>query len=45
MGHLLSRCVGMAFLSATDTGYVRWRDNLAATGLVVVGRLTHCCVG
>jgi len=28
---------GMAFLSATDTGYVRWRDNLAATGLVVVG--------
>jgi acetyl esterase/lipase len=28
---------GMAFLSAADTGYVRWRDNLAATGLVVVG--------
>ena len=28
---------GMAFLSATDTGYVCWRDNLAATGLVVVG--------
>ena len=28
---------GMAFLSATDTGYVRWRDTLAATGLVVVG--------
>jgi acetyl esterase/lipase len=27
----------MASLSATDTGYVRWRDNLAATGLVVVG--------
>ena len=28
---------GMAHLSATDTNYVRWRDNLAATGLVVVG--------
>ncbi|HZQ31120.1 MAG TPA: alpha/beta hydrolase fold domain-containing protein [Mycobacterium sp.] len=28
---------GMAFGSATDLGYVRWRDNLAATGLVVVG--------
>ncbi len=28
---------GMAFGSATDIGYVRWRDNLAATGLVVVG--------
>ena len=28
---------GMAFLSAADTGFVRWRDNLAATGLVVVG--------
>ena len=28
---------GMASLSATDTEYVRWRDNLAATGLVVVG--------
>jgi acetyl esterase len=28
---------GMAFGSAADLGYVRWRDNLAATGLVVVG--------
>lgn len=28
---------GMAFGSATDLGYVRWRENLAATGLVVVG--------
>ena len=28
---------GMAFGSATDLDYVRWRDNLAATGLVVVG--------
>jgi acetyl esterase/lipase len=27
----------MAFGSATDTGFVRWRDNLTATGLVVVG--------
>ncbi len=27
----------MTTLSATNTGYVRWRDNLAATGLVVVG--------
>jgi acetyl esterase/lipase len=27
----------MAFGSATDLGYVRWRDALAATGLVVVG--------
>ena len=28
---------GMAFGSATDVGYIRWRTNLAATGLVVVG--------
>ena len=28
---------GMAILSAADTTYVRWRENLAATGLVVVG--------
>jgi acetyl esterase/lipase len=28
---------GMAFLSATNAAYVGWRDNLAATGLVVVG--------
>ena len=28
---------GMAFLSAKDPPYVRWRDELAATGLVVVG--------
>ena len=28
---------GMAFLSTAHTGYVRWRDNLAAAGLVVVG--------
>lgn len=28
---------GMASLSAADTIYVRWRENLAATGLVVVG--------
>jgi acetyl esterase len=28
---------GMAFLSAADTNYAHWRDNLAATGLVVVG--------
>ena len=27
----------MAFLSAADTGYMRGRENLAATGLVVVG--------
>lgn len=28
---------GMAILSATGENYVRWRDDLAATGLVVVG--------
>jgi acetyl esterase len=28
---------GMAFLSGADTGYVRWREALAATGIVVVG--------
>ena len=28
---------GMAILSAADTVAVRWRENLAATGLVVVG--------
>jgi len=28
---------GMAFGSATEMGFPRWRDNLAATGLVVVG--------
>lgn len=28
---------GMAILQASDPGYVRWRDELAATGLVVVG--------
>ena len=28
---------GMAFLTAADPPYVRWRDELAATGLVVVG--------
>ncbi len=28
---------GMAILTAADPGYVRWRDELAATGLVVVG--------
>ena len=28
---------GMAFGSATNLGYVRWRDHLAASGLVVVG--------
>ena len=28
---------GMAILKAADPGYVRWRDELAATGLVVVG--------
>jgi acetyl esterase len=28
---------GMAIFSAADTIYVRWRENLAATGLVVVG--------
>jgi acetyl esterase/lipase len=28
---------GMAFLSAADTGYLRWRESIAATGLVVVG--------
>jgi acetyl esterase len=28
---------GMAFGSAADLGYIRWRENLAATGLVVVG--------
>ena len=28
---------GMAFLSAADTGYMRGREYLAATGLVVVG--------
>jgi acetyl esterase len=28
---------GMVFLEAAGPGYVRWRDELAATGLVVVG--------
>jgi acetyl esterase len=28
---------GMAILEASDRNYVRWRDELAATGLVVVG--------
>jgi len=28
---------GMVILKATDTSYRRWRDELAATGLVVVG--------
>lgn len=28
---------GMVILQAADVGYVRWRDELAATGLVVVG--------
>jgi len=28
---------GMAILSAAESVYVRWRENLAATGLVVVG--------
>lgn len=28
---------GMAIIEASSTGYVRWRDELAATGLVVVG--------
>ncbi len=28
---------GMVILQASDAGYVRWRDELAATGLVVVG--------
>lgn len=28
---------GMVILKAADPGYVRWRDELAATGLVVVG--------
>jgi acetyl esterase/lipase len=28
---------GMAILEASNAGYVRWRDELAATGLVVVG--------
>ena len=28
---------GMAILSAVESVYVRWRENLAATGLVVVG--------
>ena len=28
---------GMTILTAADPGYVRWRDSLAATGLVVVG--------
>ncbi len=28
---------GMAILQASDPGYARWRDELAATGLVVVG--------
>ena len=28
---------GMVILRAADAGYVRWRDELAATGLVVVG--------
>lgn len=28
---------GMVFLEAAGSGYLRWRDELAATGLVVVG--------
>ena len=28
---------GMAILSATGESYIRWRDDLAATGMVVVG--------
>lgn len=28
---------GMVILQASDPGYVRWRDELASTGLVVVG--------
>ncbi len=28
---------GMVILQASDVGYVRWRDELAATGLVVIG--------
>jgi acetyl esterase len=28
---------GMAILQASDASYVRWRDELAATGMVVVG--------
>ncbi len=28
---------GMALLEAAGTGYARWRDDLAATGMVVVG--------
>lgn len=28
---------GMVILQAADAGYVRWRDELAATGLIVVG--------
>jgi len=28
---------GMVLLKATDSAYVRWRDELAATGMVVVG--------
>ncbi|MGF1595827.1 MAG: alpha/beta hydrolase fold domain-containing protein [Acidimicrobiales bacterium] len=28
---------GMTLLRAADAGYVRWRDELAATGLVVIG--------
>jgi acetyl esterase len=28
---------GMAILTAADPGYVKWRDELAATGLIVVG--------
>ncbi len=28
---------GMSILTAADAGYVRWRDELASTGLVVVG--------
>lgn len=28
---------GMALMSATEVGYVRWRDELAATGMIVVG--------
>jgi acetyl esterase/lipase len=28
---------GMAILQATDVGFAKWRDELAATGLVVVG--------
>lgn len=28
---------GMVIMQAADAGYVRWRDELAATGLVVIG--------